>query len=348
MKRQLTTIFVYVAMAALMVQVSALGQSKVGTTAGQFLGNSVGAEAIAMGSAFVASNGGVSTLYWNPGAFVQSDKSEFTFCNSDWLVGTKFRWFGLMLNFDHENAFGVSVTQLDYGEEDVTTVASPEGTGEKWSASDLAVGLSYSRRLTDKFSIGGTMKYVSQQIWNESASNFTFDAGLLFVTDFNNMRLGMSMSNFGGDLTLDGKDLLIKIDTDPANSGSNKTLTGKLKTDSWPMPLLFRVGVAMDVIHNESVVATVAVDALRPSDSNESINVGAEIGWQDLIFIRGGFKSLISNEPPLSKDVQQEGLALGAGVKYGMQGVTALKVDYAFSRFGLFGNLNTIAVSISF
>ena len=332
----------------MVLQSSAMTQSKVGTTAAQFLGISVGAKALAMGSAFVASTEDVTTLYWNPGAFVQANKSEFVFSNSEWLAGTKFRWFGVMLNIDHDNAFGLSLTQLDYGEDEITTVTSPDGTGERWSAKDLAVAVSYCRRLTDRFSIGGSAKYVSQSIWSESASNVTFDLGLLFITDFNNMRLGMSMSNFGGDMTLDGKDLLNRVDIDPANAGGNKTLVGKLKTDAWPMPLLFRVGVAMDVIKNDMIRATVAFDALRPNDNDLSGNIGAEVGWQDMLFVRGGYKSLLSREPAFQKDLQQEGLSLGAGVKYRVEGIASLEVNYAFNKFGLFGNLNTIALAIGF
>jgi opacity protein-like surface antigen len=227
-------------------------------------------------------------------------------------------------------------------------VALPEGTGERWNAKDLAIGLSYARRLTDHFSIGGTAKYVNQTIYNESANSLTFDLGLLFVTDFNGLRIGMSMSNFGGDLTLDGRDLLNRVDTDPTNSGSNKTLVAKLKTDPWPMPLLFRVGVAMDVVKDDLMSVTVAVDGLRPSDNTESVNVGAEVGVMDMFFVRAGYKSLFSNEPPLNKDVQQDGLTLGAGIKYNINGVAAVEVNYAFQKFGLFGNLNTIALAVGF
>lgn len=333
---------------SIVLSLSLSAQSKVGTTAAEFLTTSVGPKAVAMGSAFVASDEDVTTIYWNPGAFVQAQKSEFMFSNSDWLVGTKFRWFGLMLNLDTENAVGISVTQLDYGEDEVTTVTDPEGTGEKWSANDFALALSYSRLLTDKFSIGGSAKYVAQHIWNETASNITFDVGLLYKTDFNGMRLGMSLSNFGGDLQLDGRDLQIKVDIDPSNSGSNKTLVGKLKTDSWPMPLLFRVGVAMDVVNSNQIKATVAVDALRPSNNSESVNVGAEVIWMDLLSIRGGYKSLFSSEPPLNKNLQQDGLTLGAGLRYAVGTVMGVEVNYAYSTFGLFGNLNTIAVSFNF
>ncbi len=341
--------FIFLPIAAIVACFSsASAQSKVGTTAAQFLGISVGPIASAMGGAYVAAPGDVSSLYWNPGAFVQADRSELIFSNTDWLVGTKFRWFGFITNLDGENAIGVQITQLDYGEDDVTTVENPDGNGQKWSAADLAVGLSYSRRLTDHFSIGGSVKYISERIWNESANNIAFDAGLLFVTDFNGMRLGMSMSNFGGNLQLDGMDLYTPVDIDPADAGSNKTLVGKLKTDPWPMPLLFRVGVAMDVVKNDFIRGTIAVDALRPSDNAESINVGAEIAWQDMLFLRGGYQSLFSQESPFDKVDQQNGLSLGAGVKIPIQGFASTQFDYAFNKFGVFGNLDTIALSIGF
>jgi opacity protein-like surface antigen len=331
------------------VPAGADAQSKVGTTAAQFLGVPVGPRAIAMGGAYVASNQDVSSIYWNPGAVVQSGRSEFSFVNTDWLVGTKFRWFGLVLNLDGDNAIGASITDMDYGQGDVTTVASPEGTGETWSAADLAISLSYSRRLTDKFSIGGSVKYINQRVYNETASTVAFDAGLLYVTDLSGLRIGMSMSNFGGDMTLSGRDLLNRVDTDPNNSGSNKTLVAYLKTDAWPLPLLFRVGAAMDVVKNDEVTATVAVDALRPNDDFESINLGGEVGWRNILFIRGGYQSIFKGgQAPLSSDKGQEGLALGAGLQYQFEGFAALSFNYAFQKFGLFGNLNTIALSIGF
>jgi hypothetical protein len=310
------------------------GQAKIATTAAQFLGISVSPRAIGMGGAYVASNSDAASLYWNPGAFAQAGKTQFVFSNTDWLAGTKFRWFGAIVDLDGENAFGVSFTQLDYGEEEVTTEASPEGTGQTWAASDLAIGVSYSRRLTDRFSMGGTIKYVNQSIWNSSANAFTFDLGLLFVTSFNEMRLGVSMSNFGGDLKLDGRDLLRPL------AGTTSTV-GNLKTEAWPMPLLFRVGVAMDVVRSDEFKVTLAADALRPSDNDETLNAGTEISWNDVVFLRGGYKSLFGKD-------QEEGFGLGAGLKYKAEGIGQFEVNYAFNKFGLFGNLNTFSLAIGF
>ncbi|HET6272925.1 MAG TPA: PorV/PorQ family protein [Bacteroidota bacterium] len=345
--RVLTAQLAAALLAMALLQAAALSQSKVATTAAQFLGISVGPKAMAMGSAYVASTSDVTSLYWNPGAFSQAQKTEFAFSNTEWLVGTKFRWFGLMYNIDGENAVGLSFTQLDYGEDEVTTVQFPNGTGEKWSASDLSIAVSYARTLTDRFSIGGSVKYVNQTIWNESASAFAFDLGLLFITGFNDMRLGMSMSNFGGDLKLDGQDLLNRVDIDPGNSGSNKTLVGSLKTDAWPMPLLFRIGVAMDVVKSDEVRVTLATDALRPGDNEESLNFGGEVGWREMVFLRGGYKSLFRvGSKVFDRQEEQEGLSFGAGLKYQAEGVATVAVDYAFTKFGLFGNLNTISLSI--
>jgi len=328
-------------LAVLLVSAGTFGQSKVGTTAGQFLSISVGPRAMAMGGAYVASNEDVTSLYWNPGGVAQAGKSQLIFSNTDWLVGTKFRWFGFLLSLDEQNAMGISLTQLDYGEEEVTTVSLPNGTGERWSAQDLSIAVTYCRRLTDRFSMGASVKYIDQRVWNESATAFAFDLGLLFVTGFNDMRLGVSMSNFGGEMKLDGRDLLQRVDIDPANSGGNKALVGSLKTDPWPIPLSFRVGVGMDVYRDDMWRFTLASDALMPNDNNGSVNVGGECGWNDMVFLRGGYKSVFG-------EGVEEGLSLGAGLKYGVAGFGALEVNYAFTKFGLFGNLNTIALGFSF
>ncbi len=331
----------FAALALGILSTQAFGQAKIGTTAAQFLGISAGAKAVAMGGAFVASNTDASGLYWNPGSIGFLEGSQVVFSNAKWLAGTDYRWVGAVLSFDGVNFLGASLTNLDYGEESVTTELEPDGTGERWSASDVAFALTYSRRFTDRFSIGGSAKYIHQQIYNVSASTFAVDFGLVFVTGFNDMRLGMSISNFGGDLTLEGKDLLQPIDIDPAHSGSNKAVPGLRKTDKWPIPLLFRVGLAMDVLKSDFLTWTVAADALRPSDNVETVNVGTEVGWADMLFLRAGMRGI-------GQEQKEEGYSFGGGVRLGLGGLLTVEADYAYTQFGFFGNLNTLAVGIRF
>ena len=61
----------------------------------------------------------------------------------------------------------------------VRTVSEPHGTGEKFSTNDLSAGFTYSKMLTDRFSIGGSFKYIQQNIWHSTARTFAVDVGTL-------------------------------------------------------------------------------------------------------------------------------------------------------------------------
>jgi hypothetical protein len=316
-------------------------QSKVGTTAVPFLGIAAGPRAFAMGGAFAAMGDDATSLYYNPGGLSRARQSRFLASTTNWLVGTRYNWVGAVLNLDGVNAIGFSFTQLDYGEEDVTTVTEPEGTGETWGASDLAVGLSYGRNLTDRFSIGGSAKYIRQKVWHETASAFALDVGLLFQTPFRGMRLGMSISNFGTDLRMDGRDLLRRIDLDPENLGNNDAVVAKLKTDTWPLPLIFRVGIAGEVLKTRQVRLSVALDALRPSDNTETIQVGGEFALYERMFLRAGAKSLFRKN-------SEEGLTAGCGIRMPIQGRVSWQADYAYADYGILENVQTISVGVEF
>jgi hypothetical protein len=321
--------------------VPGFSQSKVGTTAVPFLGIHAGPRAFAMGGAFTAMGDDAVSLYYNPGGISRSGRSQFLGSTTDWLVGTRFNWVGCVIALDGVNTVGFSLTQLDYGQEDVTTVISPEGTGEKWSASDFAAGLSYGRNLTDRFSIGGSAKYIQQKIWHETASAFALDVGLLFITPFRDMRLGMSISNFGTDMRMDGRDLLRRIDLDPSGIGNNDAITAKLKTDGWPLPLFFRVGLAGEIWKTHPIRLTVAADALRPSDNTETVQIGAEFAMYERLFLRAGYKSLFRSN-------SEEGLTAGCGLRMPVSGRISWKVDYAYADYGMFESIQMFAVGLNF
>ncbi|NQT27229.1 PorV/PorQ family protein [candidate division KSB1 bacterium] len=320
---------------------SLMAQSKVGTTAVPFLGISICPRATAMGGAFAAVGEDVTSLYYNPGAVSRFGRSQFSAAHTGWLVDSKLNWVGLVINLDGINAIGLSVTQLNYGEEIVTTVSNPEGTGENWGASDLAASFSYARNLTDRFSIGGSVKYIQEKIWNESATAFAVDVGLLFITQFNDMRLGMSISNFGTDMRMDGRDLLKSHDLDPDALGHNETIPAKLKTGDWPLPLLFRVGVAMNVIEVGPHHLMLAVDALRPSDNTEILNVGGELVLQNMVFLRAGYKSLF-------RENSEEGLTFGCGLNMPLGPSLSWQFDYTYADFGLFEQIQMFSVGLMF
>lgn len=315
-------------------------QSKVGTTAANFLTIPVGPRASSIGGAFVAIADDATAIYWNPGGLARMPQSEFAVSYSEWLVNTKFNWIGLSYKLSDNSAFAVSVNQLDYGSEEITTVEEPNGTGQSWSAQDLAISVTYSQNLSDRFSIGGSLKYISQSIWNESASAYALDIGLLFYTQLEGLRLGMNISNFGTEMKLAGKDLLQTVDINPSQTGNNDRISANLATDSWTLPLNFTVGLAMDLMNNEMWKVTIASDAVYPNNHTSFINFGSEIVWNNLVSLRVGYNSLF-------KESAEEGLTAGVGFKYDFGGLN-VKVDYGYTDFGIFDNISRFSIGLGF
>lgn len=321
-------------------------QSKVGTTAANFLSIPVGSRATAMGGAFSAVANDATASFWNPSGLSRMNRNEFTVTTAEWLVGTRLNWIGLAFKFDDDNAVGVSINQLDYGEEEITTPDQPEGTGQKWSANDLSVSLSYSRNLTDRFSIGGTVKYITQKIWNETASAFALDVGLLFYTELEGLKLGANIANFGTEMKLNGKDLLRPIDIDPSNAGNNPNIAGSLDTDSWPLPLVFTVGLAYDLNFLEQWHATITTDAVIPNNQSTHTNVGVEVGWNYMLFLRGGFNGLFRDKnDKLFSAENMDGFTAGVGVQYDFGDFFA-KFDYSYSNLGIFNKISRFSLSV--
>ena len=106
--------------------------------------------------------------------------------------------------------------------------------------------------------------------------------------------------------------------------------------------MTFRVGVAMDAYQDNQFRVTLAADAILPNDNEAGVNAGAEVGWSDLLFLRGGYKSIVGGET-------EETLLAGGGAEVSeSKDFATLQVDYAFTEFGVFGNLNTFALGIGF
>ena len=206
---------------------------------------------------------------------------------------------------------------------------------------DLFIALTYAYNLTDRFSIGGNIKYINQKIWNSTASGFAVDLGVLFLSDIYGLRIAATITNFGTDMQLDGKDLLVQHDINTQLYGNNDQILAKLRTDPFPLPLTFRVGIAVDPLNIEDHKVTLAVDALHPNDNAESLNAGIEYIFYNTLSLRAGYKSIFL-------DNSEEGLTLGIGLRYEFTPTLAINVDYAYQDFGLFDYTQQFAFGINF
>jgi opacity protein-like surface antigen len=129
-------------------------------------------------------------------------------------------------------------------------------------------------------------------------------------------------------MQMDGKDLLILHDIDPTINGNNDQVIAKWNTDSYPLPLIFRVGFAKDFAISDRNRLTIGIDATHPTDNAESVNLGAEYAFNENVMLRAGYKSLFLQN-------SQEGLTLGFGLKHEITNNFVVGIDYAWQDFGV-------------
>ncbi|GAB4335517.1 MAG: hypothetical protein Kow0037_15510 [Calditrichia bacterium] len=316
--------------------------SKVGTTMVQFLKIGVSGRGTAMGNAYVAGANDVSALVWNPAGIQQIGKRSFGISHTQLYAGITHNFVGISMPLDGATSVGFSLVNLNSGDIEVTTIEEPQGTGEKYTTSDLMVGFSVARRLTDRFTLGVTFKYIEEKLYHEKASTIAFDIGSQFDTGIYGMRLGMALQNFGGKMQLDGSDLDIPL-TDP-NTGFDQTSGARIQTAEWPIPLIYRMGIFMDLVGPKSEIMqnsqhqfTIAMEANDPIDHYLRYNFGAEYEWNGMFALRGGYK--------LNYD--EATYSFGAGFKFNMSG-TMVQLDYSFNNYGLLDYVHQYSFSFAF
>jgi hypothetical protein len=195
--------------------------------------------------------------------------------------------------------------------------------------------------LTDRFSIGGNAKYISERIWHEQASSLAFDIGTLYDTGIKGLQIGACISNFGSGLELQGSDLLIYYDADQLHLGNNDKIIGELKTDEWPLPLNMQFGLAYTMDPGAGLQLTLAADALHPINASESVNLGAELTVLKMFFMRAGYKSLFQTDT-------EAGMTLGAGLNYRLFGSSNIRIDYAYADLGRLGGISRYTLGLTF
>ena len=312
--------------------------TKSGTTAAQFLKIGVDARGTAMGNAFTAMDGDISSMFWNAAGLTNVKRMETIFVNNEWLGGIGFQYLGFALPINRIGVLGLSITSLTVPDDLVRTITQPEGTGESWGAQDLAANLCFAKKLSDKFSIGGNIKYIQQSIWHSHANTLALDLGALFITPIKGIRLGVSLANYGNTLSLTGRDQKLSIDPDPVNQGNVEFVNSLYETETFPLPLIFRVGISGDMLIHKKIRLSYGIDALHPNDNTEAINSGIELAIGETFFLRGGYANLF-------RETSEEGLTLGGGFHYRLWGTqTILKINYSYVNFGRLNYVNRVSV----
>ena len=316
--------------------------TRAGTAAGEFLTIPVGTRATALGGAITASSNDATSMYWNPAGLAAIDQNQVSIEHSEWFADLRHNFVGIAYPIQGAGTLGLSVIALTMDDMEETTFEQQEGTGRMFGAYSYSVGLSYAQNLMRNFAIGGTIKYVHEQIWNSSAGGFGIDIGTTYVTPFDDIRFGVRIANFGQKLSIGGDDLNIPVDVDPNSQGNNPNVTGRLDTKDFDLPLMLQVGLAWDGYQSETLRATLMVDGTSPSNNTQSVNVGVELAFfEELFAVQAGLPDLFLEDRMLE-------FAVGGNVNYKMQTGLGLNIGYAMLSHKYLGLTNRFSLRIAF
>ncbi|MEN8192800.1 MAG: PorV/PorQ family protein [Bacteroidota bacterium] len=316
---------------------------KSGQSGMTYLAISLGARESGMGNASVATVSGVQSIFYNPASLTSVKNIGAVINHVSWLADTQLYGLGAAVNLGQYGTFGLDLIYMDYGEiigtQRVDKSVDERGfitTGDL-NIQDYSVGFAYAYQVNELFSVGLKLKYVyenlgtvpiavneidaaSQQYEYEdrewAISHWGFDFGAFYNIGYKDLVLGVAFQNYSTDM--------------------------KYWTEEFQMPLIIRVGLAMDIFKllndNESdFELNTAIDLLHPIDYTERIHLGTELGFKKMFFFRAGYK--------FNYDVEDYSFGLGFNFALGDFGAS---LDYAYTNAEFFGNVNRLTLNFNF
>lgn len=330
--------------------------SKLGTAGAQFLKIAPEPRGAALAGAFSAVADDPTALYWNPAGAALMARPGIVCSDVEWFGDIRNNFIGYVLPRG-ANAFGLSLTALTMGEEAVTTVKHPDGNGETFGASSIALGLSYARQFLPEFNFGLTIKLIQERIWDATATGFGFDFGTFLAPEvFGGLRGAFTISNFSpSDMTFHGGHLIEGVFREDWPVGQGP-MDVELSSEPYSLPLAFKLGLAYDLLSTPSQGLTLAVDALHPNDGAEKVLAGLEYTLMNLLSLRVGYRY----DPDIEKESEEypfqeasdpalllENFSFGGGISYKTEAVT-FRVDYSTEDQGRLGLQHRFGVGMGF
>ena len=326
--KKIVTFWIALVSLGLLAAPGAFSQVKLAQTGFQYLSVSADARPAGMGDAFTTVEGSCGALFYNPAGMARTSHFVDVMANqTQWIAGINHYSLGLSISpaNGRYGVFGLSVVSVDYGDMQGTMVwANSAGYAdtEVFSPTAIAIGLGYARSLTDKFSVGGQIKFVAQSLGKSVipdedvrknvAPVAAFDFGTIYRTGFRSLSFGMSVRNFSKEI--------------------------KFEKEGFQLPLTFKIGLSVNAfdffargLENQSLL--IIVDAVHPRSYSEYLNLGAEYRFGNIFSARAGYIT-----------AQDEyNYTFGFGVQ-----IFGFAFDYAYTPFGVFDDVQRFTLRFSY
>lgn len=348
MKAIFVGIMLLIVALALVGVAQAQTSDRAGSVGVLFLKLGMSPRAAALGNTYLGISDDISGIFLNPVSIAPLEGYHVFFSELEYMIDMRAFAGAFSFEVPWENIGGraaIHYTGFYSGDMTMTTEQDIDGTttNRKFSWNELAIGATYARYFTDKFAIGVGAKYVRTDVADFYSHTVAFDVGTMYKTGFRNLRIGMSATNFGPDMRFKGKY-------------DNTYISGIWQVGEsedfgyYPLPISFQVGIADEVYSADQYRLTGAIDYSHPNDLAERIHIGAEFGYDEMFFLRGGYfmdmdKSDIEDDVNAGDDALDRFMEFrfGAGVHYGN-----VTVDYAWQDVEALESVHRFAAGFSF
>lgn len=305
---------------------------KIGQSTMNFLKVGVSPTAAGMGNAFTTIGGGAVSMFYNPSGLADHSGYSVFLSNTQWIADISYNAGALSRSFGSIGVFGISFLMVDYGDIQGTRLlskADPKGYEEIeiGSVGAYAFGVGYARQVSHQFSMGGQVQFVGQNLGEtELATGKTENAvfktvlnfGMKFFPGYKSFRFAMAIRNFSS--------------------------SAEYEEVSAPLPLIFTVGVGIDILdiiapgHSANNSFLASAEFLHPNNFTERVNIGGEYKFAGLIAVRGGYQ--------FNHDLA--GLSLGFGITSPSIAGAKVELNYSYSDHDVFNGVNRFSLDFKF
>jgi len=343
------TIYKIFIVCLLITQIILAGQGSAGA---KFLQINATTRGSANGGTLVARPGLIDALSYNPATAATLTGANSIIHHSNYFVGMSFDYMSFAYNMPAIGTISMGLLGLLSGDIEETTELQPLGTGRTFTANDFAGFLSFARSMTDKFSGGGTIKYVMQNIDKLTASGIVFDMGAIYnVGLFYDLTIGFSIRNFGGDMNYKGENLQEKIKLSD-NIFEEEDVRIEVVSDKYSLPISFDLGssVTIPVRGKDKLISSVAVHNI--ADQAEFLSIGLEYNLGELMYFvlgHGNLNGMFNNNATeLELNGNMRGFTGGFGVNLHPVFNTRSWLSYSFEDHKYFAPIHSFEITISF
>ena len=333
------------------VEVFGGGQNRAGTAGAPELRIPVGARYLAMGGSAIATVSGLEAIYWNPaGVDLTTTDANAMFSYRKYIADMSMNFAAVSGRLGELGSIGLSFRSLNIGDIPVTTMDQPDGTGQIISPSYFILGLTYSKRLTDRISIGANFNVINESIDRVNATGFSFDFGVQYADlfDVKGFGVGVVVKNLGPTMSFSGNGTYIQANDQTSQRGPTFY---EFAAASAELPSEIGIGLSYIRHFNEEHSLLVSATFQNNNFTADDYRLGLEYNYKDLFFVRGGYTyndgSLFSTAEDGAPSIWQN-YVLGVGVNTKEFSSIDLSVDYAYVPTQYFDANNVFSLRFGF